>query len=254
MRGVTTPDHPRQTGTVERVDGVTAARDLVAQRFPEARAAWLGGSVVAGTATDTSDLDVTVLLPGPPAPFRESLRYAGWPVELFVHTEDTVGHWLEKDRLRRRPTLGRLVGDGVVLLDVEGAGVAVGARCRAFLAEGPAALTEDDRSSLRYGLTDLLDDLADAPDDGTRTAVAVDLWQQAAELLLAEGGCWWGSGKWLARELAAYDAARGTRFGPRLHDGLAAAVGGDPAPLAVVVDDVLAGSGGRLWSGYRAGG
>lgn len=236
------------------MDGVTAARDLVAERFPEARAAWLGGSVVAGTATGTSDLDVTVLLPGPPAPFRESLRYAGWPVELFVHSADTVELWLEKDRLRRRPTLGRLVGDGVVLLDVGGAGAVVAARCRGFLAGGPAALTEGDRSSLRYGLTDLLDDLADASDTGTRTALAVAVWQQAAELLLAEGGCWWGSGKWLARELASYDAARGTRFGPRLHEGLAAAVAGDPVPLIMVVDDVLAGSGGRLWSGYRAGG
>lgn len=239
---------------MERTDGLTAARDLVGERFPEARAAWLGGSVVAGTATGGSDLDVTVLLPGPPAPFRESLRYAGWPVELFVHTEGTVGDWLEKDRLRRRPTLGRLVGEGVVVLDVDGAGAAVGDRCRAFLAEGPAPLGEDDRDALRYGLTDLLDDLADAADAGTRTALAVALWREAAELLLAEGGCWWGSGKWLARELASYDEGRGTRFGPRLHDGLAAAVTGRPGPLVEVVDEVLAGSGGRLWSGYRAGG
>ena len=71
---------------------VADARALVAQWFPEARAAWLGGSVVLGSATPGSDLDVTVLLPGPPAPFRDSRRYRGGPVELCVHTETALGH------------------------------------------------------------------------------------------------------------------------------------------------------------------
>jgi predicted nucleotidyltransferase len=57
--------------------GEQVASELVAQRFPDARAAWLGGSVAPGTATSTSDLDITVLLAGPPAPMRESL-FAGF--------------------------------------------------------------------------------------------------------------------------------------------------------------------------------
>ncbi len=237
-----------------REDAEVAARALVAERFPDARAAWLGGSVVTGTATATSDLDVTVLLAGPPAPFRESVTYAGWPVELFVHTVDTVGHWLAKDRQRRRPTLGRLVGTAVPLLDVDGAGAAVSEQCRAFLAAGPDPLADKDRDAMRYGLTDLLDDLADATDPAIRTAVAVTVWQQAADLLLAAGGCWGGTAKWLVRELGAYDAARGTRYGPRLHGGLVTAIHGDTTLLVEVVDEILAGSGGRLWAGYRASG
>ena len=197
---------------------------------------------------------MTVLLPGPPAPFRESLVHDGWPVELFVHTDATVDHWLAMDRERRRPTLGRLIGEGRVLLDVEGAGAAVAARCRAFLAAGPEPLSDNDRDALRYGITDLLDDLADALDPAVRAAVAVELWQQAADLLLAGGGAWGGSGKWRVRELASYDEAHRTRFGPRLYGGLAAAVRGDPGPLTRVTDEVLAGSGGRLWAGYRASG
>ena len=237
-----------------RQDAEDAARALVGERFPDARAAWLAGSVVTGTATATSDLDVTVLLAGPPAPFRESLTYAGWPVELFVHTVDTLEHWLAKDRQRRRPTLGRLVGAAVPLLDLDGVGVEVAERCRAFLAAGPEPLTDADRDAIRYGLTDLLDDLVDATDPAIRTAVAVAVWQQAADLLLAAGGCWTGTAKWLALELAAYDAARGTRYGPRLHGGLVTAIHGESTLLVEVVDEILAGSGGRLWVGYRAGG
>ena len=244
----------RQTAVMDREDAETVARALVAGRFPEARAAWLAGSVVAGTATPTSDLDLTVLLPGRPAPFRESLVHDGWPVELFVHTAGSVDHWLAKDRARRRPTLGRLIGEGRLLLDVDGAGAAVAGRCRAFLAAGPEPLSDGDRDALRYGLTDLLDDLADAAAPAVRAAVAVELWRQAADLLLAAGGGWGGTGKWLVRELAAYDATHGTLFGPRLHDGLVAAVTGDPGPLARVTDEVLAVSGGRLWAGYRVSG
>ncbi len=251
----TSPRTPtRQTGAMARLEAEDAARQLIGERFPDARAAWLAGSVVTGAATATSDLDVTVLLPGPPAPFRESLTYAGWPVELFVHSVDTVEHWLSKDRLRRRPTLGRLVAEGVPLLDVDGAGAHVSERCREFLAAGPEPLSDRDRDAMRYGLTDLLDDLADATDPAIRTAVAVTVWQQAADLLLAAGGCWGGTAKWLVRELTAYDVERGTRFGPRLHGGLVAAIHGEPALLVTVVDEVLAGSGGRLWAGYRAGG
>ena len=237
-----------------REDAEVVARALVAERFPDARAAWLAGSVVAGTATATSDLDLTVLLAGPPAPFRESLRHGGWPVELFVHTAASVEHWLGKDRERRRPTLGRLIGEGVLLLDVDGAGAALAARCRDFVDQGPDPLPGGDRDARRYGLTDQLDDLADATDPATRAAVAVDLWRDAAELLLAEGGCWAGTGKWLARELTSYDEARGTRFGPRLHGGLVTALHGESAALVEVVEEILAGSGGRLWAGYRVGG
>jgi hypothetical protein len=130
----------------------------------------------------------------------------------------------------------------------------VAGRCRAFLAAGPEPLSDADRDARRYGLTDLLDDLADAAVPALRVAVAVDVWREAADLLLAAGGGWGGTGKWLVRELAAYDAAHGTRFGPRLHDGLVAALAGDPGPLTEVTDEVLAGSGGRLWVGYRASG
>jgi predicted nucleotidyltransferase len=101
---------------------VDVARELVAEQFPGARAAWLGGSVARGSWTSTSDLDITVLIAGPPAPYRESLRYGGWPVELFVHTEASLAHYRGEDQDRRQPTMMRLVGEAIVLLDTDGSG------------------------------------------------------------------------------------------------------------------------------------
>ena len=53
---------------------VDVARRLVEEEFPGARAAWLGGSVVRGDASPTSDLDITVLLDGPPASMPAMIR------------------------------------------------------------------------------------------------------------------------------------------------------------------------------------
>ena len=233
-------------------DAVTTARELVAGRFPEARAAWLAGSVVSGTATATSDLDVTVLLPGPPAPFRESLEYDGWPVELFVHSRETVARWIAMDLERRRPTLVRLISSGVVLLDVDGAGLALAEECADLLAAGPGPLSDAGRDTMRYGLTDLLDDLADSIEPVMTAAVAFATWEVAVRLLLAADGRWWGTGKWLVHELREYDAAHATSYSLRLHAGLAAAIDRDPVLLTVVVEEILEGAGGRLWAGYRA--
>jgi len=233
---------------------VTTAKALVAERFPGARGAWLAGSVVSGQATATSDLDITVLLPGPPAPFRQSLEYDGWPVELFVHTRESIARWIEKDLERRRPTLVRLISSGVVLVDTEGAGVALAEECAMILAAGPGPLSAAERDSLRYALTDLLDDLADCTDPVTGAALAFATWEQAARLLLAVDGRWWGTGKWLVRELRDHDAARGSSYAIRLHAGLVAAVERDPVLLTVVVEEILDAAGGRLWVGYRAGG
>jgi predicted nucleotidyltransferase len=239
---------------MELDDVVATAKALVAERFPEARAAWLAGSVVAGEATQTSDLDITVLLPGPPAPFRESLEYDGWPVELFVHTRESVSHWIEKDLERRRPTLVRLISSGVVLLDTDGAGVALAEECALILAAGPGPVSDADRDALRYALTDLLDDLVDCTDPVTAAALAFATWEQSVKLLLTLDGRWWGTGKWLVRELKGYDAAHGTSYALRLHAALVSAVERDPVLLTVVAEEILEAAGGRLWAGYRVDG
>ena len=106
---------------MSRPDAVDAARALVGDHFPDARQAWLAGSVVSGGATATSDLDITVLMTQT-EPRRESLLHQGWRTELFVHTESSVRHFVAKDRARRRPTMARLVATGIPLVDGDGDG------------------------------------------------------------------------------------------------------------------------------------
>jgi len=236
------------------VRAVDDARARVAQWFPEARAAWLGGSVVLGSATPGSDLDVTVLLPGPPAPYRDSCRYRGWPVELFVHTETSLAHYVGRDVHGGRPTMARLVGRSVVLVDADGSGAQWQRTTCQLLAAGPPRLTGDDLDSLRYAVTDLLDDVTHAHDAHERLVTAVLLADEAAHLLLHGAGHWWGRGKWVARELADLDDREGSSWRDRHERALVTAAAGDVSLLLAFADDVLARNGGPLFEGHRLSG
>lgn len=249
-----------------RTDPVRCAHRIIEDRFPEARAAWLGGSVVRGEATSTSDLDITVLLAGPPAPYRHSTVVSDWPVELFVHTETSLDHYRETDQARRQPTLMRLVGESVLLVDRDGSGARLRRELADEVAAGPRPLTEEELASARYAVTDLLTDLeglggpesTESPQTirrpHERDAVASRLWEQAAALLLTGSRRWTGTGKGLVRELTAYDEACGSTYVAGLLDGLRDTLGGDIAPLVEVCDAILAAHGGRLFDGHRLGG
>ena len=227
------------------MDPEADARALVSDRFPAARAAFLGGGILSARRTPTSDLDIVVLIDGPPAPYRESLLWRDWPVELFVQQPGTIGAWFARDVARRRPTLARICADGVILADADGTAAAVRDQAIAVLAAGPPAVEPAELDWRRYSLTDLLDDLAGSTDPGETAVICWHLITGSAELALVLAGAWLGGGKWLLRELRAID--------PRLADELIAARD-DPARLAGLADGVLARAGGRLWAGYRQAG
>ena len=227
------------------MDPIEDARALVGERFPDALAAFLGGGVLSGSRTATSDLDVVVVLAGPPAAYRESLRWRGWPVETFVHTKDTLERWFAKDTARRRPTLARLCADGLALAGSAEKIDQIRERGRSVLAAGPPALTGAELELCRYGLTDLLDDLAGSTDPGETAIIGWHVWTASAELALMLGGSWLGTGKWLLRELRAAD--------PLLAARLVAAIA-DTGRLTEAADEVLGRAGGRLWAGFRQAG
>jgi hypothetical protein len=185
-----------------------------------------------------------VLLPDgdPQAPHRDSRRHRGWPVELFVHDEQSLAHYLVKDLVGRRPTLHRMVAKGIPLI---GSPEHWQARCGATLAAGPAPLTDDERARIRYGLTDLLDDLVHATDPGERVVIAVSAWVAVAQDALALGGHWTGNGKWLLRELRDLDRDLADRW---------VGAHGDATAIETLVREVLDCHGGPFFDGYRAAG
>ncbi|GIJ43978.1 nucleotidyltransferase [Virgisporangium aliadipatigenens] len=216
-------------------DPLTAARELVAARFPSANWAMLTGSVLGPHRTAGSDLDIVVLHEDGPG-YRESLRFRGWPVELFVHTPERLTDILARELAARKPSTHRMLATGTTLHGDPGD---LPARCARVLAEGPPPLTDAERDRLRYALTDLLDDLTHATDAGERAVIATTLWSETAQAALAFADRWAGKGKWLLRELRVHDPALAAEW-------LAARE--DPTP---VTTKILEGAGGPLFEGYR---
>ncbi|MEV0296146.1 nucleotidyltransferase domain-containing protein [Nocardia sp. NPDC050710] len=233
-------------------DAVTLARRLVLEKFPQARAAWLGGSVITGMTTPASDLDITILLTGSPAPYRESLRHERWPVELFVQTETSLMACCGMEVEHRKPTTLRLIGESEVLIDSDGSGHRLRGLFLRLLDAGPPPPTADEIRSARYGITDLLNDLTATETEDERMMIAITLWQRLAELLLTGHGRWIGGGKWLQREIRSLDAHTGSAYAHRLPDALRAVTAGDSGPMIAVTGEILDLFGGPLFEGYRA--
>jgi len=143
---------------------------------------------------------------------------------------------------RRRPTLARMCTDGEVLIDADGTAAAVRDLAESVLADGPPAVEQRELEARRYGLTDLLDDLAGSTDPGETMLIRWNVFTATAELALLLAGAWLGSGKWLLRELRSAD--------PVLAGQLLAAHDRS-TELAELAELVLARGGGRLWAGYR---
>jgi hypothetical protein len=223
---------------------VTDARALVAELFPHALWALLTGSVITAARTAGSDLDIVVLLPegDPRAPHRDSRRFRGWPVELFVHDEPTLAHYLAKELGARKPSLHRMLGTGVTLVGDPGHWQET---CAKVLAGGPPPLTPAEHERARYELTDVLDDLLHANDPGERVVIADCAWRAAGDHTLSFAGRWSGSGKWLLRELREHDPVNAARW---------LAAHGDPEAIAAYVRDLLDRNGGPLFEGYRVPG
>ncbi|GAC1513862.1 MAG: nucleotidyltransferase domain-containing protein [Chloroflexota bacterium] len=200
----------------QRKDPLEAAQAFVDARFPDASVALVGGSVVRGEATPTSDLDIVIVHAHPVRPYRETFRAHGWPVEVFVHTVKSWRFYVAQDVARRTPSMPAMTAEGVVLRDRDGLAATIKGEARAILEAGPPSLSDEETENRRYGLTDVLDDFvgADRFDEGM--IVAGMMAQSATDLMLAHRGRWTGHGKWMLRSLHRADPESAGRLSAAL--------------------------------------
>ncbi|MFE6687495.1 nucleotidyltransferase domain-containing protein [Streptomyces sp. NPDC057743] len=227
---------------ITRRDPVEAARGLARHLFDDALTVVVGGSVLTERRTPTSDLDMVVVTGPRENPYRHSLTWEGWPVEILVHDERTLAAYCADNLARRWPGIPRLIAEGTLVSDPVGLGKRLQTEMRRRLAEGPTAATQAELDAHRYQLTDQLDDLTGADDPAEIAFIACKVLTKTAQLALLSGRRWQGTGKWLLRELRDHDPV----LADRLAHSLAA-----PARLAEVARGVLDDAGGPLRAGYR---
>ena len=231
-----------------RVPPIEAARGVWRERYAGARVLFLAGSVMRGEATPASDLDVVVVYERLPNAYREAFVYEGWPVEAFVHDEETLERFFETDRLRGLPALMGMVAEGVEVPEPGEFSARWKRRAAELLEAGPPPWDEEELTLRRYRLTDWVDDMRFPRSADELVATGAWLYQDAAEFYFRTRGLWTAHSKTIPRHLRRTDEAFAERF-LKAFDALFTEKRAEPA--AALVEELLEPFGGLLFEGFR---
>lgn len=211
-------------------------------RYEQAAAAVAFGSPVRGEDKEHSDIDLVVVGPLEAAPTRESIVFEGWPLEIHVHTADSLWDRCARDAANRRASLPYVYVHGEMLFDRDGTGGTLRTRLQELLDAGPPHVTDAELVVFRHRITDGISDLSDPRPLGEVLFAASRLVGALAELVLATNGSWVGEGKAVHRNLVAVDADLAEELAQAWAD-----VGASPERLVALADRLLEPHGGRLF-------
>ncbi|PFA67058.1 nucleotidyltransferase [Bacillus sp. AFS015802] len=234
---------------VIRTSAIEAAKLFIQENFPTCQGALLGGSVVRGEETSTSDLDIVVIEGQLPSEYRESFTAYGWPIEVFVHNSVTLRHYFQSDCKRARPSLPRMVSEGIPLVDHPIIPI-LKKEADTLLRDGPPKWNASTIRMKRYFLTDALDDFIGSTNRGESIFIANSIGESLHEFVLRTNGHWIGSSKWIVRALQEYDQ----HFAGKYVDAFERFYRKDDKKAVVkLVESVLQPHGGRLFEGFSVG-
>ncbi|MDR2993158.1 nucleotidyltransferase [Bacillus cereus] len=229
---------------------IEAAQSIIASQFPNCDVALLGGSVVRGEATKTSDLDIVIIDHSLTSCYRESFYSNGWPVEVFVHNFETYKTFFEMDCNRGRPSLPQLVSEGIILKGKDEIVESLKREAEDLLNKGPERWNEETMNMKRYFITDTLDDFIGATKREEEVFIANLLADLVHEYVLRVNGEWLGNSKWFIRVLRRYDEQYAEHFVAAFDHFYTT---GDKNKLISFIEQTLEQYGGRVFEGFSIG-
>lgn len=229
-------------------EALSIAEAVVHTRYGGAAFAYAAGSIMRGEGTRLSDIDLVVVFDRLDAARRESFAVDGVPVEAFVHDPETLAWFVNEDVARGRPSILNMIAEGAAIGRDRDRAEALRADISTRLAVGPMPLSATAVNTLRYEITDAVDDLRGDRTPDEAMAIGAMLHPKLVELALRGRGRWYGTGKWAPRLLATIDAGLAIRF----HDAFRALFAdGDHRPVIALAEAELAPHGGPLFDGDR---
>ncbi|MCC3357229.1 nucleotidyltransferase domain-containing protein [Bacillus sp. REN16] len=226
-----------------------AAQLFIRKNYPNCHAALLAGSVTRREATETSDLDIVVFDKNIHSSYRESLIEFGWPIEVFVHNEISYKKFFEADKKRARPSMPRMIYEGIVLKD-DGILDSIKNEAKEILSNGPDEWTRETIDLKRYLITDTLDDFIGSERREEGIFIANSLAEMTSEFVLRTNRKWVGSSKWVYRSLKEFDEGFASHFVSAFNSYY---ISEDKSNVIQLVDDILQPYGGRLFEGFSLG-
>lgn len=234
---------------VNKLAPIEAATRFISEHYPNCQGALLAGSVVRGEATETSDLDIVIIDKNISSSYRESLIYFGWNIEVFVHNLTSYKLFFKMDYERARPSLPRMVSEGIVLKDV-GIIETIKIEATKLLNNGPEEWSVETIRSKRYFITDALDDFIGCSNRAEEIFIANTLADLLSEFVLRTNRQWIGASKWVIRSLRHYDEVFANHFVEAFDIFYRT---GNKNLVIQIADEILQPFGGRLFDGFKLG-
>lgn len=176
-------------------------RSVLASRFASYSFAFASGSIIRGEGRKGSDIDLVVVFDRLETAWRETFIEGELPFEVFVHDPETLSWFFESDIARGYPVIIHMVATGQILGPNPGKGQIWKDYASDILRASPPELKDEKLNALKYQITDLLDDLYGERAAPEARAIAAQLYQPLADLMLLGRGKWSGRGKWIPRLL-----------------------------------------------------
>ncbi|MDL4842531.1 nucleotidyltransferase domain-containing protein [Aquibacillus rhizosphaerae] len=220
---------------------------FIVSYYPESNNVWIGGSTVYGNITKESDIDL-LIIDGTKSSRLECHHFLGWKIEAFIYSPSSLEFQFQIAKYRGIPTIIKLCAEGLPLRDKLGAGKKLQEEALLLYEQGPQPWEEGKLNETRYQITDFLSDFKSSEDFGESLFILNKIINLMAELILRANGKWIGEGKWLARNLKAYDKDMYEKIIDYTKIYMKT---NDKNELISLVKSILNNYGGELFCGYR---
>ncbi len=233
-----------------RRDPKEIIKELIAKKYPSAKAVFWGGSVSKNQGTEASDLDLVIVFKSLPNAYREAFIYDGWPVDAFIHDLSTLHYFFEESRTSNGiPGLITMITEGVEILDPNPLANDVKLLAKKFKEGGPIPWSNEQIDKERFLLTDILDDIKFPKNREEQITSAVHLFEPLVQFHFRSQGKWSASGKSLIRLLKTENPDLAIEFNKSFDDFFKSY---DTLGIENLVQKILAPYGGLLWDGFKS--
>ena len=229
---------------------IEITKEILANRYPNASVIFLAGSIVRGEGTPFSDLDLVVIFNELPNPYRESFCYRGRPVEAFVHDPETLNYFLHNhDRPSGLPVIAQMVVEGIEVPASSDLSQSLKQLAASLIEMGPPKLSEEEVHSLRYTVTNLVDDIRHPRNKEELVASGTDLYGVLANCYFRTNNLWSAKGKSIPRVLKKANPDLCLQYCDSFDDLFRA---GRTEKVIALAEEILKPCGGLLFDGYRS--
>ena len=236
-------------GVLKRSDPIEAAKKIKKERFSQAKAVFLAGSVVRDEHTAYSDLDLVVIFDHVPQAYRRSFVWKDWPIEVFVHDFSTLRYFFDLECRGGVPSLCNMVHEGICIPKESDSTQQAKRLAVQYLGRGPTPWSTQELLKQRYVITDLIDDLREPRNKAESVASAVQLYPILAGFWLRIQNKWAAQGKSIPRRLQQVDRDFAGRFERCFH---LVFTQGQAENLIQLATDILQPYGGFFFDGYHS--